>query len=63
MGDRFYDPARPVDALERAGIRGVGRDFEGHRLCVYMSPTATEDQLQEVIRRLDRGPDIQRLRA
>jgi hypothetical protein len=47
--------------MVRVGIRGIGRDFEGHRLCIFMSPTATEEQFQAVIERLSDDPGIARV--
>jgi hypothetical protein len=58
VGGRVDPPFR---GMARWGIRGIGRDFEGHRLCVTMSPTATEEQFQAVIARLNEDPGIARV--
>ena len=58
VGDRVDPPFR---GMARLGILGIGRDFEAHRLCVTMSPTATEEQFQAVMERVSEDPGVARV--
>lgn len=56
--DPESDDARDLIA---AGFRGISVDYEGHRLCVYVSEGATSDEASALRDRLEETPGVVRV--